>query len=114
MLFPRPNNPESGIVEKVKRFCQFLITGTPPNVSFLYDQSIQNWVDQAVKNNDFDAITCEHSVNEIYIRPHWKEKIKTVINSHSSVYRTCQHQLDTATSENSQRDRLYLPLLKRY
>ncbi|MGK7955634.1 MAG: glycosyltransferase family 4 protein, partial [Crocosphaera sp.] len=114
MLFPRPNNPTTGIVEKIKRFSQFLITGTPPNVSFLYDQSIQDWLDTAIKNKDFDAITCEHSVNEIYIRPHWKNTIKTVINSHSSVYRTCQHQLDTETSENPRRDRLYLPLLKRY
>ncbi len=114
MLFPRPNNPNTGIVEKVKRFYQFFLTGTPPNVSFLYDQSIQNWVDEAVRNNDFDAITCEHSVNEIYIRSQWKNQIKTVINSHSSVYRTCKHQLETNTSENYRRDRLYLPLLKRY
>ncbi len=114
MLFPRPANSKTGIIEKIKRFSQFLITGTPPNVSFLYDQSIQDWLDKSIKKNEFDAITCEHSVNEIYIRPHWKKKIKIVINSHSSVYRTCQHQLATGTSENSQRDRLYLPLLKRY
>ncbi|MDJ0842857.1 glycosyltransferase family 4 protein [Crocosphaera sp.] len=114
MVFPRPTNPHTGTVEKMKRFGQFLITGTPPNVSFVYDQSIQSWLDEAVKNHNFDAITCEHSVNEVYIRPHWKSTIKTVINSHSSVYRTCQHQLETKTSENPQRDRLYLPLLKRY
>ncbi|MDJ0660742.1 MAG: glycosyltransferase family 4 protein [Crocosphaera sp.] len=114
MLFPRPTNPKTGTVEKLKRFSEFLITGTPPNVSFVYDQSIQAWLDEAVNNNKFDAITCEHSVNEIYIRPYWKNTIKTVINSHSSVSRTCQHQLETQTSENPQRDRLYLPLLKRY
>ncbi|MDJ0599322.1 MAG: glycosyltransferase family 4 protein [Crocosphaera sp.] len=114
MLFPRPTNPKAGIIKKINRFGQFLITGTPPNVSFLYDQAIQHWLDEAINNNQFDAITCEHSVNEIYIRPHWKNQIKTVINSHSSVYRTCQHQLVTNTSENIQRDRLYLPLLKRY
>ncbi|MDJ0730193.1 MAG: glycosyltransferase family 4 protein [Crocosphaera sp.] len=114
MLFPHPSNPQTGIGSKIKRFSQFLITGTPPNVSFLYDQSIQDWLDETIKNNNFDAITCEHSVNEIYIRPHWKNQIKTILNSHSSVSRTCQHQLKTGTSENYQRDRLYLPLLKRY
>ncbi|MEL4897031.1 glycosyltransferase family 4 protein [Crocosphaera sp. Alani8] len=114
MLFPRPNNPQTGIVGKIQRFGQFFITGTPPNVSFLYDPKIQNYLDEAIKNNEFDAITCEHSVNEIYIRSRWKDKIKTVVNSHSSVYRTCKHQLATGTSENQQRDRLYLPLLKRY
>ncbi|EAZ94194.1 Glycosyl transferase, group 1 [Crocosphaera chwakensis CCY0110] len=114
ILFPRPANPKTGLLKKFNRFSQFLITGTPPNVSFLYDQSIQKWLDQAVENNNFDAITCEHSVNEIYIRPSYKNKIKTIINSHSSVYRTCKHQLETGTSENFKRDRLYLPLLKRY
>lgn len=114
MLFPRPANPTTGLLKKINRFTQFLITGTPPNVSFLYDKSIQNWLDDAVEDNHFDAITCEHSVNEIYIRSSYKNKIKTIVNSHSSVYRTCQHQLETGTSENPQRDRLYLPLLKRY
>ncbi|WP_198649017.1 glycosyltransferase family 4 protein [Cyanothece sp. BG0011] len=114
MLFPRPANPTTGLLKKINRFTQFLITGTPPNVSFLYDESIQNWLDDAVEDNHFDAITCEHSVNEIYIRSSYKNKIKTIVNSHSSVYRTCQHQLETGTSENPQRDRLYLPLLKRY
>ncbi len=114
ILFPRPANPTTGLLKKIKRFSQFLITGTPPNVSFLYDQSIQKWLDQAVENNNFDAITCEHSVNEIYIRPSYKNQIKTIVNSHSSVYRTCKHQLETGTSENSRRDRFYLPLLKRY
>ncbi|ACB52685.1 putative Glycosyl transferase, group 1 [Crocosphaera subtropica ATCC 51142] len=114
MLFPRPAHPTTGLLQKINRFSQFVITGTPPNVSFLYDQSIQNWLDEAVENNYFDVITCEHSVNEIYIRPHWKNKIKTILNSHSSVYRTCKHQLETKTSEDPQRDRLYLPLLKRY
>lgn len=114
IIFPRPANPTTGLLKKINRFSQFLITGTPPNVSFLYDRSIQNWLDQAVENNNFDAITCEHSVNEIYIRSFYKNKIKTIVNSHSSVYRTCKHQLETETSENPQRDRLYLPLLKRY
>ncbi|MEM8779117.1 MAG: glycosyltransferase family 4 protein [Cyanobacteria bacterium P01_G01_bin.49] len=113
-LFTRPHDPETGIIQKIKRFMQFLLTGTPPNVLFLYDQAIQNWIDQAVNNKQFDIITCEHSTNEIYVRFSWKNHTKTILNSHSSVYRTCKNQLTTGTSENPQRDRLYLPLLKRY
>lgn len=65
-------------------------------------------------SGQYHSLTSEHSVNAIYIRPHWKEQIKTVINIHSSLYRTCQSQLMTQTSDHPWRDRLYLPLLYRY
>lgn len=114
IVFPRPTTKSSGITAKVMRFARFLLEGTPPNVRYLYLLDIQQWVDQAVAKNQFDVITCEHSVNEIYIRPQWKDKIKTVIDIHSSVYKTCLNQLETGTSEQGLRDRLYLPLLRRY
>ena len=75
---------------------------------------MQSWVDRAVEQGKFEVITCEHSVNEIYVRPQWRSRLTTVVNIHSSVYRTCQSQLQTQTSENPWRDRLYLPLLYRY
>jgi glycosyltransferase involved in cell wall biosynthesis len=114
VVFPRPTAVKSGIAAKIKRFGQFLQRGTPPNVLFLYSEEIQKWIDQAVAAGKFDAITCEHSVNEIYVRPEWKKQLRTVINIHSSVYRTCKNQLETGTSDNELRDRLYLPLLRRY
>lgn len=114
VVFPRPKEATGGIAAKLKRTLEFLQKGTPPNVLYLYDPKIQKWIDEAVGAGKFDAITCEHSVNEVYIRPEWKNKIKTVINIHSSVYRTCKNQLETGTSDNPSRDRLYLPLLKRY
>jgi polysaccharide biosynthesis protein PslH len=114
VVFPRPTEVKSGIAAKIKRFGQFLQRGTPPNVLFLYSEEIQKWIDQAVAAGKFDAITCEHSVNEIYVRPEWKKQLRTVINIHSSVYRTCKNQLETGTSDNELRDRLYLPLLRRY
>ncbi len=113
-VFPQQQKVNSNLVDKIRRFGQFLGQGTPPNVLYSYSPKIQQWVDNAVANNQFEAITCEHSVNEIYIRPQWQHKLKTVVNIHSSVYRTCQNQLETATSENPVRDRLYLPLLRRY
>lgn len=114
IIFPRPHSETSGIVGKIKRYAQFITEGTPPSVRYLYLPEIQDWIDRAVENNLFDAITSEHSVNEIYIRPEWKGKIKTVLDIHSSVYRTLENQLETGTSEHPLRDRLYLPLLRRY
>jgi polysaccharide biosynthesis protein PslH len=114
VIFERPKSVEAGILAKIKRFGQFFLQGTPPNVLYLYSPKIQQWIDKAVESNQFDAITCEHSVNEIYIRPQWRDKIMTIIDIHSSIYRTCKNQLATNTSNNPKRDSLYLPLLKRY
>ena len=114
VVFELPKFVESGILAKIKRFARFLREGIPPNVLYLYSPEIQAWIDKAVEGDLFDAITCEHSVNEIYIRPQWRDKVTTVIDIHSSIYRTCKNQLATNTSDNPQRDRLYLPLLKRY
>ncbi len=113
-VFPQQQEAVNNIASKIKRFGQFLYQGTPPNVIHSYSPKIQQWIDKVVAENQFDVITCEHSVNEIYIRPQWQHQLKTVVNIHSSVYRTCQNQLETATAENPFRDRLYLPLLRRY
>ncbi len=114
VLFPRSDKTNQGIFDKIKRFSKFWQQGIPPNVLSSYSPKIQQWVDDAVTTAKFDIITCEHSINEIYIRPEWREKIKTIVNIHSSVYRTCENQLATGTSENKFRDRIYLPLLRRY
>ncbi|GAB4539243.1 MAG: glycosyltransferase [Pleurocapsa sp.] len=114
VIFPPPQALKARIIDKIQRLLQFWFNGTPPNVLFLYDDKIQQWIDAAVADNKFDAITCEHSVNEVYIRPEWKQKIRTIIDIHSSIYRTCRNQLDTGTSEKPWRDRFYLPLLRRY
>jgi polysaccharide biosynthesis protein PslH len=114
LVFERPTAAKSGLFNKLKRFARFLSSGTPPNVLFLYSKAIQNWIDEAVAAGKFDVITCEHSVNEIYVRPQWKNKLRTIVNVHSSLYKTCENQLATGTSDNQIRDRFYLPLLRRY
>lgn len=113
-VFPQPTEAKNNLASKIKRFRQFLQQGTPPNVLDAYSSKLQQWLDKVVAEKQFDVITCEHSVNEIYIRPEWRHQLKTVVNIHSSVYRTCQNQLETATAEKPIRDRLYLPLLRRY
>lgn len=115
-IFERPSDPETtnGLIGKIQRFGNFLLEGTPPNVLSLCSPEMQNWIDEFVEADKCEAITCEHSVNEIYVRPQWQQKLKTLVNVHSSVYGTCKQQLATGTSENSLRDKLILPLLYRY
>ncbi|BAU14263.1 glycosyl transferase, group 1 family protein [Leptolyngbya sp. NIES-3755] len=95
---------------KIQRFADFFIEGTPPSVRSNYSPTMQAWIDQHIEK--FDVITCEHSVNEIYVRPEFQQK--KIVNVHSSVYGSCKNQLQTGTSENQLRDRINLPLLKRY
>ncbi|MBF2055692.1 MAG: glycosyltransferase [Cyanobacterium sp. T60_A2020_053] len=105
---------KKGLLGKFARFAKFIISATPPNVKSSYHPHIQLWINQALSEGRFDVITCEHIVNEIYIKSHWQNKVKTIVNIHSSVYRTCESQLLTGTAENGWRDLLYLPLLYRY
>ncbi|HEY9891577.1 MAG TPA: glycosyltransferase family 4 protein [Candidatus Sericytochromatia bacterium] len=116
LVFPQPqvSDIEQGILAKVQRFKTFLQQGTPPSVLYHYSSDIQEWLDEAVKLSKFEVITCEHSVNEIYVRPEWQQQIQLVVNIHSSVYGTCRNQLETGTSEKQLRDQLNLPLLRRY
>jgi len=113
-VFPRRADGGGGIRGKLQRFGQFALNGTPPNVQGLHLKEAQDWIDTAVAANKFDVITCEHSVNEIFVRPEWRSHLRTVVDIHSSVYGSCKNQLETNTSENTWRDRLNLPLLKRY
>jgi len=113
-VFSRRPDGGGGLAAKLRRFGQFALKGTPPNVQGLHLPEAQAWIDAAVATDQFDVITCEHSVNEIFVRPEWRSRLRTVVDIHSSVYGTCKNQLETHTSENAWRDRLNLPLLKRY
>jgi len=113
-VFETPIAVSTGIGGKFHRFSQFLLSGTPPNVLSSYSIAMQNWADELVASGQCDAVTCEHSVNEIYVRPEWRQKLLTVANIHSSVWGTCREMLATDTSQKPLRDRLNLPLLARY
>jgi glycosyltransferase involved in cell wall biosynthesis len=114
VLFDRPPEPSAGVLAKLQRLGDFCLQGTPPSVKAGYSTAMQAWVDAAVKTGKYDVITCEHSVNESYVRPDWSQPIRTVVDVHSSVYATCRNQLQTGTAEKPWRDRLNLLLLKRY
>lgn len=116
IVFPRvpQTSTSKGVTGKIQRFSTFLTQGTPPNVLRFYAPEAQAWVDDYVKAGEIETITCEHSVNEIYVRPEFRQQLRTVVNVHSSVYGTCRNQLDMGVSENRLRDRLSLPLFRRY
>ena len=114
VIFDRPTSIATGVWNKLQRSLEFITTGTPSSVRSSYSPDLQAWIAQAVHDFKFDAITCEHSVNEIYIDPIWKRTLPVSVNIHSSVYATCKNQLETGTAEKPLRDRINLPLLKRY
>jgi polysaccharide biosynthesis protein PslH len=101
-------------VQKLYRFARFWIQGIPPNVYHRYSPEMQAWINQAIQVSQFEAITCEHSVNEIYIHPKLREVLRTIVNIHSSVYAWTRNHLEMNASSNVWRDRLSLPLLRRY
>lgn len=116
-VFPRPLDRDQavGIFGKVQRWAKFIIGGVPPSVASTFSEEMQAWVNKQIASTQFDAITCEHSVNEVYVPVDIGRYIpKSVVNIHSSVYGTCAHQLAGGTAEFPWRDRLSLPLLKRY
>ena len=113
-----PQNQEKarrGIVNRAKRLGQLLKAGTPESVLSYYSPQMQQWIDGKVTEKAFDVITCEHSINETYIRSEWQNQVRTVINIHGSIYGTCQKYLDRPTAvKKSIREQLNLPLLRRY
>lgn len=120
LIFPLPPEPQNqggirGLLGKVGRFIESVLKATPPNVLHRYSPEIQALVDDYVQNQKCDVITCEHSVNEIYIRPEFRNRINTVVDVHSSVYGWVRDHLQMDASQNALRDRLYLSLvLERY
>lgn len=114
IIFPAKKQESANIFSKLARYGNFFFQGTPPSVMANYLPQIQEWVNKAIAEKKFDVIAGEHTVNEAYFHPEWQKYLTTVIDIHSSVYRTCEDQLATNTSENQWRDRLNKPLLYRY
>lgn len=117
VCFPKPTaaDLQPGIPGKVSRLGHFLATGTPPSTTYLASPAMQQWIDHWVEGGHCDAITCEHSVNEVFVGDRYRQRVKkVVVDIHSSLYGTLLNQLATGTAEKPLRDRLNLPLLRRY
>ena len=112
---PKATNPVGKAAGKAKRLLNFAVHGTPPSVLSTRSEAMQTWVNEKISSGQFDALTCEHCVNEVYVPANILSHIpKAVVNIHSSVYGSCAHQLAAGSAEKPLRDRLNLPLLKRY
>lgn len=117
VCFARPTaaDLQPGLTGKISRFADFLITGTPPSTTYLAVPAMQQWVEDWVAAGHCDVITCEHSVNEVFVRPHYRQQVKkVVVDIHSSLYGTLVNQVDTGVAEKPLRDRLNLALMRRY
>jgi hypothetical protein len=102
VIFPLPKEPASqGLRGKLGRFSNSLWQGTPPNVLQRYSPEIQDYVDKIVAQKKCQIITCEHSVNEIYIRPEFRQSVGTVVDVHSSVYGWTRNHLDMGRQPKS-------------
>jgi glycosyltransferase involved in cell wall biosynthesis len=115
-IFPKPTGGDrGGAWGKGLRFGRFVLEGTPPSVRANLSPEMQGWIEAEAKTGRFEALTCEHCVNEIFVTPLVQSHIpRRVVNIHSSVYGTCRQQVATGTAEKPLRDRLNLSLLKRY
>lgn len=116
-VFPRPSGDhlQPGLRGKLSRFARFAVTGRPPSVDYIASPNLKAWVDQWVTSGKGEVVTCEHSVNEVFVQPHHRQHLrKVVIDIHSSLYGTLLNQLQTSTAEKPLRDVLSLPLLRRY
>ncbi len=120
VVFPLPPELQNrsgvaGLLAKAGRFTNSVLKAIPANVLYRYSPEIQALVDDYVRAQKCDAITCEHSVNEIYIRPEFRNSVNTIVDVHSSVYGWIRDHLEMGASQNALRDRLYLSfVLKRY
>jgi polysaccharide biosynthesis protein PslH len=118
IIFDAPESPQEigfkKVINTVLRLTQSLIKATPIYVLHSYSIDIQNLVDEYVETNQCDVITCEHSVNAIYIKPSYRKSVKTVLNMHSLGYAWTRDHLKVKASDNMWRDRFYLPFIYLY
>lgn len=102
------------LIDKAKRLGTFIQQGTPPKVLDNYSEAIASWVNQAVAEDKFEVITCEGSLDEIYIAPQWRESLGVVLNLQFSEYGQHKQQLETKDVGNEIKAQINLGLRKRY
>ncbi len=102
------------LIDKAKRLGTFIQQGTPPKILDNYSEAIATWVKKAVADQKFDVITCEGSLDEIYIDPQWREELGVVLNLQFSEYGQYKQQLETKDSGNELKAQINLGWRKRY
>ncbi|MDJ1185528.1 glycosyltransferase family 4 protein [Roseofilum casamattae] len=113
-VFPIIADDGKGAIAKGRRLFSSLWEGKPQNVLHRYLGDIQSLVLEGVEQGKYDAITCEHSANAVYLQPQLRDRVRMVVNVHSSMYWGTRSAVETGASDNPWRDRFYLPILYRY
>ncbi|HAG80753.1 MAG TPA: glycosyl transferase family 1 [Cyanobacteria bacterium UBA12227] len=119
VLFPpreinRTQKGRVGVISKASRFMKGLFQMTPVSVLSYYSPEIQSKIDEYVDQKKCDLILCAQSISEVFIRPEYRQQVKTIVDIHSSIYGWVRNHLEKGASEYPLRDFLYLPLLYRY
>jgi len=118
-IFPLPPSPpdRSGIAGKIEkgiRFCQSWIRQIPPYITQRRSLAMQTWINDRVRGGKYEAITCEHSINTMYIEPDFFDHARIVVNVHSSMYGAMLDALKSGASPNPRRDQFYLFIVYSY
>jgi glycosyltransferase involved in cell wall biosynthesis len=108
---PSTASEKVGILDKAKRLGTFIQQGIPPQILDKYSPIVQEWLDSAVADDQFDVICCQDSNDEIYIRPQWREQKGIVLDIHISESGKYKQQPHTKTPE---KDQFNLGWLRRY
>ena len=107
-----PSSKTLGLVDKAKRMGKFIQQKTPPNILDDYCPQMAAWVNDAIAIDEFDAVVCEDSSDEIYIKPQWHQQLGVLLNLHFSEYG--KYQELTSIFNKDLKDRINLGLHKRY
>ena len=118
-VFPLPPSPPErsgwrGKLEKAGRFVRSFVQSIPPYLTQRRSEQMQEWINDRVRGGSVEVITCEHSVNTLYIQPDFFNFARIIVNVHSSMYGAMRDALRTGVTNNPQRDRLYLSTVYRY
>ena len=104
------SNKSLGLVGKAKRMGKFIQQKTPPNVLDDYCPQMAAWIEEAIATGEFDAVVCEDSSDEIYIKPQWHQQLGVLLNLHFSEYGKYKQESTSIFNK----DRINLGLHKRY
>ena len=102
-----------GLVDKAKRMGKFIQQKTPPSILDDYCPQMATWIEEAIALNEFDAVVCEDSSDEIYIKPQWHQQLGVLLNLHFSEYGKYQQET-TSVLKKDLKDRIHSGLHKRY
>lgn len=111
---PEAGNEPVRLIDRAKRLGAFIQQGTPPNILDRYSAEIATWIETAIAQNQFDVVTCESSLDEIYINSQWRKQLGVVLNLHVSEYGQYKQQLEMGDSDNELKDQISLGVRKRY